>query len=204
MRGDPFKQTANAERKKKQGIGSVINGKLIPYEDEEQIIVAQWLVWNGIRFHHAQNEGDHKVQYRKKQHALGVFPGFPDLFIPETPPLAPRYKGCFIEMKRQVGGTVSADQEEWMELLEDLGYKTAVCKGAKEAIPLLRTLGYNIKERQGANSMEWSYIYGIPRWQDDSKDTSVSVDDLFRIAGSEGGEMMEYKGKMYRKLDVKG
>jgi len=132
---------------KKTGIGSVINNQLIPYEDEEQMVVAQWLVWNEVRFNHSPAEGDHTIQYRRKQHAMGLFPGFPDLHLPASPPAKPEYKGTYIELKRQKGGSVSPEQRDWITYLRANGYYCEICKGAREAIPLLRELGYTLKNR---------------------------------------------------------
>lgn len=104
-----------------------------PYEEEEQITVIQYL--EALKF---QN---HKVKYtaipastftkswnaKRKNTAMGVRPGFPDLFIiiNNIPFL--------IEMKRVRGGTVSAEQKEWIKDLNDAKLQAFVCKGADEA-----------------------------------------------------------------------
>jgi len=55
----------------------------------------------------------------------GVCAGVPDLFIPAW--------RLWVEMKRQKGGVVSAEQKDWLAYLESVGYTTLVCKGAEDA-----------------------------------------------------------------------
>ena len=69
--------------------------------------------------------------------AEGVRAGMLDLmlFVPVHP-----YHGLFVEMKRLKGGRVSGAQEDCIEKLDSMGYKTAVCRGAEEARQTI--LGY--------------------------------------------------------------
>ncbi len=63
--------------------------------------------------------------------AEGVLPGVPDLVFAE-----PRgvYHGLYVEMKRTVGGSVSAKQKSVMEKLVARGYMVIVAdKGAEKA-----------------------------------------------------------------------
>lgn len=55
----------------------------------------------------------------------GVSPGVPDLMIPSLK--------VFIEMKKEIGGIVSAEQKDWLEYLSINGYIVKVCKGYEEA-----------------------------------------------------------------------
>lgn len=67
--------------------------------------------------------------------AEGVRPGVPDLF------LAYPHKGAaglFIEMKRREGGTLSAVQRYYINLLRGQGYAVEVCKGCDEAFDAVR------------------------------------------------------------------
>jgi hypothetical protein len=57
--------------------------------------------------------------------AEGVCAGVLDLFIPAWK--------LWVEMKRQKGGSVSAEQKDWISYLESVGYTTLVCKGAEDA-----------------------------------------------------------------------
>jgi hypothetical protein len=57
--------------------------------------------------------------------AEGVRPGVPDLFVPEW--------RLWVEMKRQKGGRLSADQKDWITYLEAIGDTVIVGKGANDA-----------------------------------------------------------------------
>lgn len=61
----------------------------------------------------------------KKLKAEGVKPGVPDLFVPHW--------RLWIEMKRTKGGRLSAEQKDWIEYLECIGYSVIVANGATEA-----------------------------------------------------------------------
>lgn len=62
--------------------------------------------------------------------AEGVRPGVPDLMLALP---TGHYHGLFLEMKRQNGGRVSPEQKAWIERLESVCYKAAVCRGFNEA-----------------------------------------------------------------------
>lgn len=55
----------------------------------------------------------------------GVRPGVPDLYCPEWK--------LWVEMKRQKGGRLSADQRGWIAYLESIGDAVIVGKGAEDA-----------------------------------------------------------------------
>lgn len=57
--------------------------------------------------------------------AEGVSAGVPDLFVPAM--------NLWIEMKRQKGGSVSAEQKDWAEYLRGLGYEVIVGRGFEDA-----------------------------------------------------------------------
>ena len=69
--------------------------------------------------------------------AEGVRAGMLDLML--AVPVHPHH-GLYVEMKRRKGGRVSDAQEDWIERLGSMGYKTAVCRGADEARQAI--LGY--------------------------------------------------------------
>ena len=100
-------------------------------EAQEQQTVVEYCEYKKIPCFHIPNGGHrniHTAAHLKKQ---GVKAGVPDLCIP----LACRdYHGLYIEMKRTKGGTVSAHQQKWLDLLRANGYKAEVCHGAAEAI----------------------------------------------------------------------
>lgn len=66
--------------------------------------------------------------------AEGMRPGVCDLFLP-----FPRgvWHGMFIEMKTEIG-KLSENQKEFIARVEEQGYYTAVCYGAREAIEQLK------------------------------------------------------------------
>lgn len=110
----------------------------IPYEDTEQMAVVSWLKVKKIPHIHVANERMASVQYKKKLKALGTYAGFPDLmvFLPS--------KTLFIEMKRAKKSLskVSAEQEEWIEILNMFDYaKAKVCYGSGEAIDFIKEQG---------------------------------------------------------------
>lgn len=67
--------------------------------------------------------------------AEGVRPGVPDLFLAYP---HKRAAGLFIEMKRREGGTLSAVQRYYINLLRGQGYVVEVCKGCDEAFDAVR------------------------------------------------------------------
>ena len=64
----------------------------------------------------------------------GMLSGVPDLFLP-----VPKngYHGLFIEMKSEKG-RVTENQHWFLTNAESVGYKTAVCYSAKEAISAIQ------------------------------------------------------------------
>jgi hypothetical protein len=120
----------------------------VPSEDREQITVVEWLRWHRVRAFHVPNEGRHKVQYRKKQAALGVEPGVPDLVIIDPPPLVVGCVGAVIEMKRRRGGVVRKTQRQWLKWFEERRWVAAVCRGSDEAIGQLESWGYHKYRRK--------------------------------------------------------
>jgi hypothetical protein len=57
--------------------------------------------------------------------AEGVSSGVPDLFIPAW--------GLWVEMKRTKGGSLSAEQKDWIAYLESVRFYCIVGKGADDA-----------------------------------------------------------------------
>ena len=91
-----------------------------------------YLLLHDYKFFHTPNETyTTSWNQKRKNRALGVVRGVPDLFI---------FKGdrkYAIELKRAQGGRTSPDQREWLEVLAHHGFIAAVCHGAVEAIELL-------------------------------------------------------------------
>ena len=64
----------------------------------------------------------------------GVKPGVPDLFLPVA---RQDCHGLWLEMKAK-DGRVSEKQGDWMEKLEEQGYRVAVAFSAEEAITVIK------------------------------------------------------------------
>lgn len=107
-------------------------------ETTEQISLFNWARANEAfipelrLLHHVPNEGKRTNGAVLK--AAGLKTGVPDLYLP-----VPRggFHGLYIEMKFGSGKTTKA-QEEFMALLRQQGYKTAVAYGAEQAREIIR------------------------------------------------------------------
>ena len=99
----------------------------VPSEDHEQMMLVQWFrrTYPDVRIFSVPNGGHRHPAVAAKMKATGVSSGVPDLFIPAW--------RVWIEMKREKGGTVSADQKEWIAYLEECGYRCFVARGAEDA-----------------------------------------------------------------------
>jgi len=82
--------------------------------------------WPDVRIIAIPNGGWRDIRTAARLKAEGVTPGVPDLFIPEWK--------VFIEMKRAKGGNLSASQKDWIEHLNNIGYRAFVCAGAEDAM----------------------------------------------------------------------
>lgn len=78
---------------------------------------------------HIPNGGKRAIKTAKDMKRQGVKAGIPDLFLPVA---KSGYHGLWIEMKK-MGGKVSKNQKEWLELLSKQGYMCEVCYGWEEA-----------------------------------------------------------------------
>jgi hypothetical protein len=129
-----------------------------PTEEQEQMALCQWLTLKKLDFFHVPNNTYTKFHNVKRRNtAMGVKSGVPDLFvvIPQNPNADVeikvwriKYRGSnttnevkltphrlvAIEMKRKKGGTVSKEQKQWLEILNDAGIESVVCRGAQSAI----------------------------------------------------------------------
>lgn len=84
------------------------------------------------------NGGDRHLFVAKKLKAEGAKKGVPDLCLPVA---RGRYHGLYIEMKKPANritgdrpGTLSKDQQNWIQRLTGEGYRAVVCYGAQAAI----------------------------------------------------------------------
>lgn len=99
----------------------------IPTEHEEQREFVRWFrqTWPGVRILAIPNGGARSISTAGRLKAEGVCAGVPDLFIPAW--------RLWVEMKRTKGGSVSADQKDWLQYLEVIGHVAIVCRGCEDA-----------------------------------------------------------------------
>ncbi|WP_350165775.1 VRR-NUC domain-containing protein [Algiphilus sp.] len=104
-----------------------------------------------LRLLHAIPNGEKRSRSVANRLKLeGVSPGVPDLFLP-TPHNGSH--GLYIELKRQRGGSVSAEQKAWHIELRAQGYEVVVAKGWEAAVAAIRRyLGAGVHETDQSNS----------------------------------------------------
>jgi hypothetical protein len=106
---------------------SVLTVDRIPTEHEEQRELVRWFrqTWPGVRIFAIPNGGARSPATAGRLKAEGVSSGVPDLFIPAW--------GLWVEMKRSKGGSLSAEQKDWIAYLESVRFWCIVGKGADDA-----------------------------------------------------------------------
>lgn len=99
----------------------------IPTEHEEQRELVRWFrqSWPGVRIFAVPNGGARSKATAGRLKAEGVASGVPDLFVPAW--------RLWIEMKRAKGGSLSPEQKDWIDYLQNVGYCVVVGKGADDA-----------------------------------------------------------------------
>lgn len=106
-------------------------------EHHEQATLLQWCELNRAKYPQLRalfavaNGGHRHITIAKMMKAEGVKPGVPDLFLPFP---FNGYAGMFLEMKKRVGGRLSAEQKEWRSMLSGYGYCVRVCEGWEVAV----------------------------------------------------------------------
>lgn len=102
--------------------------KKVPTEDAEQMtFVSQFSKsFPSVRMFSIPNGGFRHKATAIKLKTTGTSRGVPDLYIPAWK--------CWVEMKRKVGGRVSADQKGWHEYLLNIGDTVIVAKGWEDAM----------------------------------------------------------------------
>ena len=96
----------------------------------------------GSIWHHSPNEGRHNVQYRSKQKAMGMRPGWPDLqlVVPFSHNLSgQREADIYIELKAPKG-RVSAVQQEVIDQLLAAHRHVSVCRSVDEVQDFLSSI----------------------------------------------------------------
>ena len=112
---------------------------ICPSEHIEQCTVVQWLDWNNIKFFAVPNANNmsssnkrYAINVANRMKKEGVRSGVYDLVILD-------YKRVlFLEMKRLKGSRTSLDQIDWGLTFTELGHDNIICKGADEAIEVIK------------------------------------------------------------------
>lgn len=114
-----------------------------PLEKEEQIAFVEYCEVNGICAVSTQNgfkmpkTAFNYAAYSRTLKKMGLSKGFPDLIIFEKNK-SKSHEVLLIEMKRQKGGKLHAEQEEWLQKLDKKDYCVGVAKGCESAIRILQ------------------------------------------------------------------
>ena len=114
-----------------------------PLEKEEQIAFVEYCKNNGISVVSTQNgfkmpkAAFNYAAYSRTLKKMGLSKGFPDLIILEKNK-SKTHEVLFIEMKRQKGGKLKPEQEEWIQKLDDKDYCVGVAKGCESAVRILQ------------------------------------------------------------------
>lgn len=119
---------------------------MIPTEEQEQMAFVQWLALKHIDHFRVPNETFTKSwNQKRKNKALGVSSGVPDLFVILPKPYN---RLVAIEMKRIKGGVTSESQKIWLHKLNAARVEAVVCKGCDEAIEFINSkIGGNGDEK---------------------------------------------------------
>lgn len=99
----------------------------VPTEHEEQREFVAWFrrQYEGVRIFAIPNGGSRSQREGGRLKLEGVSAGVPDLYIPAW--------HTWVEMKRQKGGILSAEQKDWRDYLQAIGDTWLVAKGCEEA-----------------------------------------------------------------------
>ena len=77
------------------------------------------------------------ITQARKMVRTGYVKGFPDLFIYEARTINGKvYHGLAIEIKT-IKGRATKEQKEWIDDLNDRGYKAKICKGLPEILDVI-------------------------------------------------------------------
>ena len=96
----------------------------VPLESEEQSHFVNWLESNSLRYTAIPNSTyTTSWSQKRRNHATGLRPGFPDLIVLIPKSRSHDGEGYFLclEMKRRQGGAISADQKKWIDAINALG-----------------------------------------------------------------------------------
>jgi len=121
------RRAAGAVRAATRRVSGVADGAPVLSEHYEQATFVAWFrqTYPSVRIFAIPNGGSRSRTQGAKLKLEGVSPGVPDLFIPAW--------NLWVEMKRSVGGRLSAEQKDWISYLQDVGHCAIVCAGCNDA-----------------------------------------------------------------------
>ncbi len=111
-----------------------------PHESVEQTMIFQWARMIGNRhpevnlMYAVPNGGSRNRIEAANLKKQGVKAGVPDICLPVA---RQEFHGLYIELKRKKGSGTSTEQKEWIEQLEQQGYKAVICFGFDDAKQVL-------------------------------------------------------------------
>jgi hypothetical protein len=111
-----------------------------PKEDQEQEALMRWAAYQSGKFpelsllYHIPNGGSRNKAEARALRRRGVKAGVPDLCLPVA---RSSFHGLYIELKRQTGGRITDNQDEWIDSLIGQGYRVEVCKGFQAAVDVI-------------------------------------------------------------------
>lgn len=115
--------------------GKCYSYEMIPTEAEEARRLVAYLRIKGYKFTHIANEtgsGRTAMLQGRRNKQQGVSKGFPDYLIIVNNRL------IAIELKRTKGSTITQEQKDWLEALQNAGVPARICKGALDAIDFIQ------------------------------------------------------------------
>lgn len=106
-----------------------------PLEREEAATLVAYLRIKNYKFQHIPNETGSSPEAKRRAVRMkqqGTSRGFPDYMV------LVNGHAVFIELKRTYGSSVSLEQREWINALNEIeNVQAYICKGAKEAIDVI-------------------------------------------------------------------
>ena len=136
--GERLQKPAASKRKSKKKKSKWVS------EESEQLRLVTVLRKLNLCFMHAPLGGGRNIVAAARMKRMGAKKGHPDLVVYNTPPNARNKKGLAIELKRAkpAPSSVSKEQREWLEQLNEQGWECRICYGADEAIEFLNEMGW--------------------------------------------------------------
>ena len=111
------------------------NGELNEAAEQENVFLWTYYIPECQFMYAVPNGGSRNRLEAANLKRQGVKAGVPDIVLPVA---RKGYHGLYIELKVKSGGRTSSDQKDYIEFLTENGYLARVCKGAEEAVALIK------------------------------------------------------------------